>query len=88
MLEQDLSGCGAVGLAHLLWEQGVLRSSRSTPTTTQDRFHTMFFWPIAGSLQLVFFLLKILKSNRGVPPESDTLPVHGFCALCAPRSLY
>lgn len=26
------SGCGAVGLAHLLWEQGVLRSSRSTPT--------------------------------------------------------
>ena len=30
--ERDTSGCSAVRLAHLLWEQGVVGSNPATPT--------------------------------------------------------
>ena len=35
-----LSGCGAVRLAHLLWEQGVGSSNLSTPTEDNPQLST------------------------------------------------
>ena len=55
----DISGCSAVRLAHLLWEQGVVGSNPATPTRENQgvtikrssffvvrirRFNRVFFW--------------------------------------------
>ena len=37
------SGCSAVRLAHLLWEQGVVGSNPATPTKKESEFSDSFF---------------------------------------------
>ena len=57
--EVKYSGCSAVRLAHLLWEQGVVGSNPATPTKKKTLIIKLQTWLSAFS-----FLLKNSKSHR------------------------
>ena len=56
LLAVESSGCGAAWLAHLLWEQGVVSSNLTSPTTQKlvasATSFLLFAAPVAGDLAL------------------------------------
>lgn len=71
--EKSDSGCSAVRLAHLLWEQGVVGSNPATPTIKRQAVTKKFV--------AAFFLFVIMKSNKYAAIVS-------FCSTMAAHYLF
>ena len=67
--EVKYSGCSAVRLAHLLWEQGVVGSNPATPTKEKD-FDNQWF----DAVFKVFFIMKIFIL---LIKKKEFLPING-----------
>src|SRR5690606_1242952 len=59
-----LSGCGAVRLAYLLWEQGVAGSNPATPTKPLTQKKLVAFWVMEGSNQYITYILESTSTGR------------------------
>ncbi len=54
-----MAGCSAVRLAHLLWEQGVARSNRASPTIKNRLFKVIVY-----TLTVCFFIFSLLSEDN------------------------
>ena len=62
--ERKPSGCSAVRLAHLLWEQGVPSSNLGTPTTIRVGINK-------GNLAITCKRSRLVFYNTSILPEAD-----------------
>ena len=69
---QSDSGCSAVRLAHLLWEQGVVGSNPATPTRKgEDDISSLF----------LFYTFHLPKGIYDIPPHLLTVYANKYIIL-------
>ena len=65
------SGCSAVRLAHLLWEQGVAGSNPATPTRSEKKHKEMISGCSAVRLAHLLWEQGVVGSNPATPTNKQ-----------------